>query len=249
MSVVSKSVAIIGGHGNIALHLAKQIASKHRVVSVIRTPEHSDDIKDAGAVPIVMSLEDDSKEEFTKLFVKESTEVVVFSAGAGGKGGEERTKKVDYEGAVKIFDAIEGVPEDKRPRLLLVSAVDVRDPEKIPPHYTEEDKAVSERVRKAIPAYMHWKYEADKDLVNRTSFQWTILRPGGLSHNPSAGLVKFGITPITSIIPRKDVAKALALLVDRPDAAGLALDIVGGDDKLENAVDTAIKNKVTAWIG
>lgn len=28
-----------------------------------------------------------------------------FSVGAGGQGGEERTKKVDYEGALKIFDA------------------------------------------------------------------------------------------------------------------------------------------------
>lgn len=57
-----------------------------------------------------------------------------FSAGAGGQGGEERTKKVDYEGAVKTFDAIEGV-EGPKPRLILVSAIDVRDPEKIPAHY------------------------------------------------------------------------------------------------------------------
>lgn len=62
-------------------------------------------------------------------------DVVYFSAGAGGKGGEERTKKVDYEGALKIFDAIEGVEESVRPRLVLVSALDVRDPETIPTHY------------------------------------------------------------------------------------------------------------------
>lgn len=61
--------------------------------------------------------------------------MVYFSAGAGGKGGEERTKKVDYEGAVKIYDAIEGIAEGKRPFLVLVSGIDVRDPEKIPAHY------------------------------------------------------------------------------------------------------------------
>ena len=58
-----------------------------------------------------------------------------FSAGAGGKGGEELTKKVDYEGALKVFDAIEGVEGSVKPRLILVSALDVRDPKKIPAHY------------------------------------------------------------------------------------------------------------------
>ena len=41
----------------------------------------------------------------------------------------------------------------------------------------------------------------------------------------------------------------LALLVDRPDAAGLALDLIGGDDPLDEALDKAVKDRVTAWIG
>lgn len=135
---IARTVAIIGGHGNVALHLAKLISSKHKVISVIRTPDHSSDITAAGAKPVVMSLESDPKETFTKLFENESAEVVVFSAGAGGKGAEERTKAVDYEGAVKIFDAIDGVDESKRPRLILVSAVDIRDPNIIPDYYVRK---------------------------------------------------------------------------------------------------------------
>jgi len=245
----SKSVVIIGGHGQVALHLSKQISKDHKVYSVIRTQEHEADIKDTGATPVLLSLEDDPKEVFTKTFSDHSADVVVFCAGAGGKGGPERTKKVDYEGAVKIFDAIEGVPELTRPRLILISAVDVRDPEKIPSHYHDGDKASSERIRKVIPDYMHWKYEADKNLVKRTTFKWTILRPGGLNREPSSGKVSLGITHITTTIPREDVAKTLALLVDRPDAAGLALDVVGGDEPIDEALDKAIRNKVTAWIG
>lgn len=75
--------------------------------------------------------------------------MVYFSAGAGGKGGEERTKKVDYEGAVKIYDAIEGVAEGKRPFLVLVSGIDVRDPEKIPAHY------VSRTRRRPLAYWIH----------------------------------------------------------------------------------------------
>ena len=81
----------------------------------------------------MLSIEESSPADFAKVFTGQ--DVVYWSAGAGGKGGEARTKAVDYEGAVKVFDAIEAV-EGSKPRLILVSAVDVRDPTKPPqPHY------------------------------------------------------------------------------------------------------------------
>jgi hypothetical protein len=104
----------------------------HSVTSIIRDPAHEQDIKVASATPLLLSLEASSIAELTTAF--EQSDVVYFSAGAGGKGGEERTKKVDYEGALKVCDAIEGVKGPK-PRLILLSAIDVRDPEKIPAHY------------------------------------------------------------------------------------------------------------------
>lgn len=42
-----------------------------------------------------------------------------------------------------MFDAIEGVAGEKKPRLILVSAVDIRDPEKIPAHYVSTVSALS----------------------------------------------------------------------------------------------------------
>jgi hypothetical protein len=57
-------------------------------------------VDEAGAKAFVLSLEDDPVEKFAELF--EGYDVVYFSAGAGGKGGEERTRKVDYEGALKV---------------------------------------------------------------------------------------------------------------------------------------------------
>jgi hypothetical protein len=102
------------------------------VSSIVRDESHFPSIKSALAHPVLLSLEDDPVSAFTQTF--QGSKVVYFSAGAGGKGGEARTKKVDYEGAVKVFDAIEGV-EGSKPRLILVSAVDVRDPEAVPDHY------------------------------------------------------------------------------------------------------------------
>lgn len=60
---------------------------------------------------------------------------------------------------------------------------------------------MAERMRKAIPAYVKWKYEADKNLVKRTAFQWTILRPGGLSDGAGTGKVEIGRTHITETVP------------------------------------------------
>ena len=47
---------------------------------------------------------------------------------------------------------------------------------------------------------MNWKYEADKNLVKRTAFKWTILRPGGLSNNPGEGKVNAGRTHLGKMI-------------------------------------------------
>lgn len=45
------------------------------------------------------------------------------------------------------------------------------------------------------------------------------------------------------------MAKVLALLLDREDAAGLAIDLVGGDTPLEEGLDAVIKKGETDFVG
>lgn len=125
---------------------------------MIRDASQNKDITDVSATPLVLSLEDSPVSDFTKALA--GHDVVYFSAGAGGKGGEERTKKVDYEGAIKVFDAIEGINGPK-PRLILVSAIDIRDPDKIPAHY----------VRNVLP---HWQMI---DLTKNWTVEWRWYHP------------------------------------------------------------------------
>lgn len=126
---------------------------------------------------------------------------------------------------------------------------------------------MSNRIRKVIPAYMHWKYEADKNLSKRTAFKWSILRPGGLTNDPGVGTASIGRTHLTKTISvsgqvqmtnflifndvsqRDDVAKALALLVERDDATGLAVDFVGGDTPIGEGLDAFIKKGETDFLG
>lgn len=43
---------------------------------------------------------------------------------------------------------------------------------------------------------MQAKYDADKNLVQRTAFKWTILRPGSLSDEPGTGKAIVGKAPL-----------------------------------------------------
>ncbi|KAK7680291.1 hypothetical protein QCA50_016531 [Cerrena zonata] len=113
----------------------------------------------------------------------------------------------------------------------------------------DEDKKISERSQTHLATYYKWKYQADKNLIERTAFKWTILRPSGLTNAEGTGKASIGRPHLVPTISRNDVAQTLALLVDRPDAAGLALDIVSSDTPLEEALDEAITKRATAWVG
>ncbi|TRM67453.1 NADH(P)-binding-domain-containing protein [Schizophyllum amplum] len=243
---MSKKVVIVGGHGKVALKLTHLIAPNHDVTSIIRDTAHAPDITAASAHPLVMSVEDDSPADFAKVFA--GKDVVYYTAGSGGKGGDARTEAVDYRGAVKVFDALEAV-EGPKPRLILLSSIDARDASKPPPaHYNDADVKASQGLHAAIPLYMSCKYRADKDLVQRTAFKWTILRPNFYTDEPGTGKALVGRTHLDAYIPRDDVAKALALLLNRDDATSLALDLVGGDTLLEDAMDAAISKGETGLL-
>lgn len=92
-----------------------------------------------GAKPERLSLEDADVPSIVKLLTSSKPDGVLFAAGAGGKGDPSRTRKVDYEGAVKVYDAMES---GNVKRLVLIGALDVRDRSKgWPEWYNDEDSA------------------------------------------------------------------------------------------------------------
>lgn len=137
------SIFIVGGHGKVALHFTRLAAARgHKIFSMIRQPEHASDLPAghtaSSIVPVVASLEQSSVSDIAHLFNKYSPNVILFAAGAGGKGGLERTKAVDQDGAIKVFDAIqqsELANSKSFRRLILLSAIDVRDTTKPPPQW------------------------------------------------------------------------------------------------------------------
>lgn len=164
-------VVIIGGHGKVALLAAPKLASHGlQVESVIRNPEHSEEIRALGAIPVVLDIEQADVDSLAEQFA--GAKAVVFSAGAGG-GSPERTVAVDYEAAVRTMKAAEqaGVK-----RFVMVSyaraSVDVDSLEKDNSFYP----------------YAKAKHDADA-FLRATNLDYTILGPGLLTLDPSTARV------------------------------------------------------------
>ncbi|MFZ2239195.1 MAG: NAD(P)H-binding protein, partial [Gordonia amarae] len=97
------SIAIIGGHGKIALRLARILAARgDKVTSIIRSPDHADDVAATGAAPAVADIENLDTDILTELLG--GHDAIVFSAGAGG-GNPPRTYAVDRDAAIRTIDA------------------------------------------------------------------------------------------------------------------------------------------------
>ncbi|ORX34496.1 hypothetical protein BD324DRAFT_636145 [Kockovaella imperatae] len=235
---------IFGGGGKVARHFTRIASGQgHKVVCVVRNDSHHSDLESMGGKPSILSIEDATVPQITDLLSDHKPDAVIFSAGAGGKGDPSRTTKVDFEGAVKVFDAMEAANVR---RLLYVGAIDVRDRDKgYPKHYTQESKDSSDKTWNAIGRYMDAKYKAEVELHSRKALQYTVLRPGGLTMEP-AGKCQMGLCQ-TGKTSRELVAKALLACANEPKSEGLTIDLMDGDGELEAELSKVVEQRIDAW--
>lgn len=247
---------IIGAHGRVASRVTSLALTRgHTVFAQLRQEAHIADLP-TNAHPVLLSLEDADTPRLASLFKQHDPHVILFLAGAGGKGGPDRTKAVDQDGAVKVFDAIESSGLAQRPdfrRLLLCSAVDSRDLATTKPDwYGEEDFATSKRMREKLGPYMAAKHAADLNLSQRKTFPWFVLRPSTLSDEAGGGRVSLGERKtIARGVARDDVAAVFIALaeMDKGKGDGLMLDLTAGDVGVHEAVDAAVRRGRTDWLG
>ncbi|GGY25883.1 SDR family oxidoreductase [Streptomyces omiyaensis] len=216
-------IVIAGGHGRIALRLERLLsAGGHEAVGLIRRPEQAEDLRTAGAEPVVLDLESASLEEVAE--VLRGADAAVFAAGAGPNSGAARKDTVDRGAAVLFADAAEraGVR-----RFLVVSSMgaDARHP--------GDD---------VFDVYLRAKGAADDAVRARPGLEWTVLRPGMLTDDAGTGLVRLEARTGRGPIPRDDVAAVLAELVDSPGTAGLTLELVTGSTPVTVAVKDVAGN-------
>ena len=207
-------IVIAGGHGKIALRLARLLSARGDTVrSLIRNPGHAAGVHAAGAEPVLADMEAlDDLAEFV-----EGADAVVFAAGAGAGSGPERKRTVDLGAAVKLLDAARATGAR---RYLMVSSIGAGDPSS---------------GGEAMRPYLEAKADADAAL-SASDLDWTIVRPGMLTDDPGTGLVWVGEDERRAAVTRDDVAAVLAGCLDEPGTVRKTFVLLQGETPIAEAL-------------
>lgn len=214
------SIVIVGGHGRVALLLARALTAQgHAVRSTIRSEAHGADVEDAGATPWTLDIESADVGDFVEAFG--SAEVVVFSAGAGGDGDADRKRAVDLEGSLKSIDAAKQAGIS---RFVQVSAIGV-------------DEPLPEDTDPVWRAYVEAKRDADAALRS-SGLDWTVVRPGALTDAVATDQVQVAEHLPSGSVARADVAAVLVAVIEDDSTIGAQFELTSGPHTISDALAT-----------
>ncbi|KAJ5105580.1 hypothetical protein NUU61_002927 [Penicillium alfredii] len=259
-------VLLLGGHGKVALHLTPLLLNRAwNVTSVVRNPDHENEILALGKGRkgkldvLLSSLEDvKSTTDAQKILDTVSPDYVVWSAGAGGKGGPASTIAIDQDAAKHFLTA--SFASSRVSKFLMVSYMGSR---RTQPSWMPDDQwaGLVRTNTEVLPTYAKAKLEADEYMTalaarrkrdpaaSARSFQAINLRPGILTDEPATRNVELGKTPRgRGHVSREDVAIVADQLLARADTEGW-YDLVNGDLPVEQAVERVAKEKIDAVEG
>ena len=199
------------------MRLARILSQRgDQVVALIRNPDQADDVRQAGAQPVVVDLEQASEDEVAQAIA--GSDAVVFAAGAGPGSGPARKETMDYGGAVKLIAAANEAGDRG---YVIVSSKGAD------PNAAGED---------TFSVYLRAKGRAD-DAVRASGLDATVVRPGGLTNEAGTGRVNLGENLPRGQVPRDDVAAVLAAVLTSPNTIGRTVDLIGGDTPISEAVN------------
>ncbi len=209
-------ILLIGGHGKVALLLAPMLAERgDEIDAVIRNPDHADDVRAAGANPVIADVETMDLDALTALIC--GHDAVVWSAGAGG-GNPARTYAVDRDAAIRSMDA--ALAAGVR-RYVMVSYFGSRPDHGVSPdhgfvHYADAKAAADEHLR-------------------ATDLDWTVLGPSALTLDPPTGMIDVAAATAGSV-SRADVAAVIADVLRRPETIGRTVAFNSGTTSIADAL-------------
>lgn len=201
-------VIVIGGHGKVALELARILTDRDdQVSSVFRNPDHSDDVAATGATPVVADIERLDTNTLAGLLA--GHDAVVFSAGAGG-GDPARTYAVDRDAAIRVIDA---AAQAGVRRFVMVSYFGAGSDHGVP----QDD-----------PFFAYAEAKAAADAYLRASeLAWTVLGPGRLTLDAPTG--KIALAQGNGEVSRADVALVVAAALADDSTIRRTIEFNNGD--------------------
>lgn len=210
-------IFVIGAAGKVGRSLVQQAAAHgHRVAAMHRSAEQTAELSALGAQPVQGDLLQLQPHALAALM--QGSDVVVFTAGAGGRGGTAMTDAIDGRG---LELAVAAANLAQVPRFLLVSA------------FPEAGRG--KHLSDTFENYMAVKKAADVHLASST-LDWVILRPGTLTDAAGTGRVHAGPAIAYGEVPRADVAAALLALVEQPQVSRRIIELTEGQTPVFEAV-------------
>jgi len=206
-------ITVAGAHGQVAMHLHPLLkAAGYSVRGLIRNPDQKDELREAGAEPVICDIE--KKGDISDCVG--DADVVVFAAGAGPGSGKERKWSVDRDGAIKLIEAAE---KNGISRYIMISVM----------------KAEEARGDDVFRVYLQAKAQADAAL-RESGLDYTIIRPGRLTDDKGTGKIRLGQDLESGEIPRKDVARMIVAAIESDKTIGRQFDLTEGDDSISEAI-------------
>jgi uncharacterized protein YbjT (DUF2867 family) len=208
-------VIVIGGHGKVALQLARILSERgDQVTSVFRNPDHSDDVAATGAQPVAADIEQLDTDALAGLLT--GHHAVVFSAGAGG-GSPARTYAVDRDAAIRAIDA---AAQAGVRRFVMVSYFGAGPDHGVP---------------QGDPFFPYAEAKAAADAHLRASdLDWTVLGPGRLTLEPATGRITVGKGK--GEVSRADVALVVAATLHDDSTIRRTIEFNNGDIPIAEAL-------------
>ncbi|TAQ84052.1 hypothetical protein B7494_g7622 [Chlorociboria aeruginascens] len=259
--MATKTILLLGGHGKVSLLLTPKLVSRSwNLFSVIRNPAHKSEILEAGkhgpgkVKVLVESLEDVKSEQDAQRIVDlVKPDWVIWSAGAGGKGGSDRTYAIDRDACIHFIRSCIATPSVSK--FLLVSASSIR--RNRAAWFDDADWTLVQKMKaEVMPHYYKAKLKADDVLTvlgeermqRDKGFAYIDLRPGSLIDEEESGKVSLGKTKVKGSVRRGDVAEVAARLLEKEGAKGW-IDLLGGDEDVGEAVERVVKEGINSIDG
>ncbi|KAF2268802.1 hypothetical protein CC78DRAFT_454790 [Lojkania enalia] len=256
---MTHNILLIGGHGKVSQLLTPLLLARSwNVTSMIRSLDQKDTIAKLGQGQpgkldvLVSSVEDVKSEDDAKEILHQvHPDWVVWSAGAGGRGGAPRTMAIDHDAAIAFTKASIHTPSIKK--FLTVSYISSR--RNKPSWWTDKDWEYSNKVNfEILPTYYKAKVAADevltvlakerfdeeakKGVPENDRFCGISLRPGTLS-DEKAMKVQIGKIGSQGKISRATVAEAIVAVLETEGARGW-FDMLDGEEDVGEAVRKAV---------
>lgn len=211
---------VFGGHGKVALQLARVLAERgDTVTSVFRNPDHTDDVAEMGARPVTADIERLDTNALADLVA--GHDAVVFSAGAGG-GNPARTYAVDRDAAIRVIDA---AAQAGVKRFVMVSYFGAGPDHGVPPE-------------NSFFPYAEAKAAADAHL-RASELDWTVLGPSHLTLEPPTGRIGIGGGSQQGgkgEVSRANVALVVAAALADDSTIGRTIEFNDGDVPIADAL-------------